>query len=640
MRIPFVGPSSRVRSQDQSGQVTDNWYLELSEDDAKTPLSLLPTPGLLRKVDISFDNANPSGRIRGLLVAGEKLYAVSGRGVYSLDTGFNPTYLGALTSGAGQVSMAASDLEIIIVDGVNGYIIDIAAGTLTQITDEDYPSGCTVTFYLDSRFYVLGDGSAKIYKSGILDGLSWDGSEFASAEGAPGALIAAIIDHREAWLFKAESGEVWINTGNADFTLERQAGAAIEVGCAAPNALCRMDNSIVWLAASDEGRGIVYRADGYRPQRISTHAIEYAIGQWERLDDAVAYTYQQEGHTFYVLTSPSASETWVYDAATTKWHQRSWYEIPPVPIPPLEIALSPSSSSVSGDINDATITSALIESTVTGGVLPYSFEWTKVSGDDFALGFLATDPDQTFSTSTPAESVTYEGVWRCTVTDNRGTTATADVALSQDWVFSVQYAAWNPADAISGSVVITNGNKTAEILPYVSGPNRQVHSAFQIKGVEPLIRCFEYRLDKVVLSANTVQLGVVRTTSGSDAIWFTRSNTIAAQLRVTGTGAAVGGYSETPVGAEPQVGDIWGFVFDMSNTAPTLQVYLNGTAIGPLHTLAAGWYDVSSATGIWLVFRFNGSSGTGEYTATVRTLPSEMTYFANYGADTGFWRAV
>jgi hypothetical protein len=327
MRIPFVGGSSRVRAQDQSGQVCDNWFIEVSENEAKTPLALLPTPGLLTKVDIAESNSNPKGRIRGLLPVDSTLYAVSGRGVYSLDTAFNTTYIGALASGAGQVSMVSNGLQVGILDGVNGYIIDIAAGTLTQISDVDFPSGCTTLIYLDSWFFALGDGTAKIYKSGILDGTDWDGAEFASVEGAPGELIAGIVDHREVWLFKAGSAEVWINTGNADFPLERQGSGFIEVGCAARNALCKMDNSIVWLSASDEGHGIVYRADGYRPQRISTHAIEYAISRWERLDDAVAYVYQQEGHTFYVLTSPSASETWVYDAATTKWHQRSWYEL-------------------------------------------------------------------------------------------------------------------------------------------------------------------------------------------------------------------------------------------------------------------------------------------------------------------------
>jgi len=69
----------------------------------------------------------------------------------------------------------------------------------------------------------------------------------------------------------------------------------------------------------------VYRANGYTGQRVSTHAVEYAIAQYDVISDAIAYTYQQEGHAFYVLTFPSANATWVYDASTQAWHERgSW----------------------------------------------------------------------------------------------------------------------------------------------------------------------------------------------------------------------------------------------------------------------------------------------------------------------------
>jgi hypothetical protein len=44
------------------------------------------------------------------------------------------------------------------------------------------------------------------------------------------------------------------------------------------------------------------------------------------LADAVGYTYQQDGHTFYVLNFTDADTTWVYDAATGAWHERAGFE--------------------------------------------------------------------------------------------------------------------------------------------------------------------------------------------------------------------------------------------------------------------------------------------------------------------------
>jgi hypothetical protein len=86
-----------------------------------------------------------------------------------------------------------------------------------------------------------------------------------------------------------------------------------------------LDNAIFWLGSDARGNGIVYRANGYTGQRVSTHAIEYAIASYSDISDAVAYTYQQEGHPFYVLTFPTAGKTWVYDVSTQSWHERAGF---------------------------------------------------------------------------------------------------------------------------------------------------------------------------------------------------------------------------------------------------------------------------------------------------------------------------
>jgi hypothetical protein len=86
-----------------------------------------------------------------------------------------------------------------------------------------------------------------------------------------------------------------------------------------------MDNGLFWLGRDRRGEGIVYRANGYSGIRISTHAVEWQIQQYGDISDAIAYTYQQDGHSFYVLVFPSANTTWVYDAATQAWHERAGF---------------------------------------------------------------------------------------------------------------------------------------------------------------------------------------------------------------------------------------------------------------------------------------------------------------------------
>jgi hypothetical protein len=117
-----------------------------------------------------------------------------------------------------------------------------------------------------------------------------------------------------------------VNTGTADFPFERSGNTFIEHGCAAAGTVAKLDNTVFWLGQDDRGGLVVWRAQGYTPTRISTHAIEHAIQGYGTFSDAFSYTYQQEGHAFYVLTFPTADKTWSYDVATGQWHERAWKE--------------------------------------------------------------------------------------------------------------------------------------------------------------------------------------------------------------------------------------------------------------------------------------------------------------------------
>jgi hypothetical protein len=162
--------------------------------------------------------------------------------------------------------------------------------------------------------------------SQLLDGTSVDPLDFKSSEGSPDGVVGIIADHRQLWVFGTDSVEVWYNAGSADFPLERIQGAFNEIGCVSAYSIAKLDNGLFWLGTDARGQGIVYRANGYTGTRVSTHAIEYAIAQYGNISDAIAYTYQQEGHAFYVLTFPSGNATWVYDVSTQAWHERAGFD--------------------------------------------------------------------------------------------------------------------------------------------------------------------------------------------------------------------------------------------------------------------------------------------------------------------------
>ena len=218
--------------------------------------------------------------------------------------------------------MADNGTQLFIAANPQGYIYNAQTDVFQQITDPDFPGAVTVG-YIDGYFVFNEPNSQKIWVTQLLDGTSVDPLDFASAEGNPDDVVAVFVDHREVWVFGDNSTEVWYDAGLTDFPLTRIQGAFNELGCAAPYSIAKMDNQIYWLGKDARGQGIVFRAAGYIGQRISTHAIEWQMQEYANLEDAVGYTYQQDGHSFYVLNFPTANTTWVFDVATGAWHERA-----------------------------------------------------------------------------------------------------------------------------------------------------------------------------------------------------------------------------------------------------------------------------------------------------------------------------
>lgn len=316
MKTPILGSSYVARSPNAADSRMVNLFPEVVPEGGKEPGFLMRAPGL------RLLNTVGTGPIRGMWVMADVGYVVSGKSLYKLNNSFAPTYLGDVYPGTAPVSMADNGTQLFIACNGPSYIFDRSTGTLSKITDPDFPGALTVSF-LDGYFVFNEPNSQRIWITQLYDGMNIDALDFASAEGSPDGVVGQIVDHRECWVFGTNSVEVWYNAGTADFPLQRVQGAFNEIGCAAAFSIAKMDNGIFWLGKDARGQGIVYRANGYTGQRISTHAVEWQIQQYGSMSDAIGYTYQQDGHSFYVLVFPSANTTWVYDAATGSWHERA-----------------------------------------------------------------------------------------------------------------------------------------------------------------------------------------------------------------------------------------------------------------------------------------------------------------------------
>jgi len=327
VKTPILGQSYIARSINAADNRLVNLFPEAIPDGGKEAGFLNRAPGL------QFLQTVGTGPIRALWAHqtnGSDFYVVSGIQVFKLtSTSATPQLLGTV-SGTGPVSIADNGATIFFACNGPSYTYFEPTGEFNQITDENFPGAVTVA-YIDNLFVFNEPNSQRIYSVDTVDPVTatyiyplvFNATDVSSADGSPDGVVAINVDHRQMWVFGTDSVEVWYNAGLANFPLTPVQGAFNEIGCAAPYSVAKLDNALFWLGTDARGQGIVYKNNGYSGIRVSTHAIEYAIAQYGNISDAVAYTYQQEGHAFYVLNFPSASKTWVYDVSVQAWHERA-----------------------------------------------------------------------------------------------------------------------------------------------------------------------------------------------------------------------------------------------------------------------------------------------------------------------------
>jgi len=146
---------------------------------------------------------------------------------------------------------------------------------------------------------------------------------FASKDGSPDNLVSLIVDHREVYLLGEVSSEVWVDTGTYPFPFQRIPGTSTQHGIVAPFSVARLGNSFAYLSRNIRGQSQIVQMNGYIPQRISTHAVENTLVN-EYVEDAIAFTYQLEGHEVYVISFPTLDLTWAFDITTGMWHKWLW----------------------------------------------------------------------------------------------------------------------------------------------------------------------------------------------------------------------------------------------------------------------------------------------------------------------------
>ncbi len=328
METPFFGGTYESKSSNVADDRCINLYPELIETkEGKRIGAFYSTPGQQYQATIIQSSGDVVGPVRGMhtITRQNVQVIVSGNRVVTRTMNGAQTLIGHLNTSSGPVSIIDNGTQFLVVDGYQGWCWNGASWVLTPLVQP------VVAVYQDGFGLANSYNTQQFYQSNLNDLSTWDPLNYSSADADPSPIIGMASLFRQIWIFKTTSTEIWNNAGLNGFAFQRMQGAFIEKGCVAPYSVSDCGGErVLWLGQDARGAVSVFINNGYSAQRISTHAIDYQLLNYINasqagVTDAIAFSYNQAGHTFYVLTFPSGNATWVYDFTTKLWHERGQF---------------------------------------------------------------------------------------------------------------------------------------------------------------------------------------------------------------------------------------------------------------------------------------------------------------------------
>ena len=245
-----------------------------------------------------------------------------------------------------------------------GYLIVNDSGTDAFYTSYQYPFEVedtqTPAFYEKRREFIdwwmtLTDEQRADYKKGeikdgnylkykeFIDGTASDEPEkydlfrvntvqFAQygfvtySEWQPDNTIALASNGKYLYTFGERSYQIFSYNDDANNPFTSPNNAAGNIGIKAPNSLCVLGQTVIWLGSSDIGENGVFMLSGTELKRVSTTDIERELKTIVNPENGYSSVWMENHHTFWSITFEDSEKTFVYDGEEDAWHYRASYD--------------------------------------------------------------------------------------------------------------------------------------------------------------------------------------------------------------------------------------------------------------------------------------------------------------------------
>lgn len=320
--FPIVGSFAEDAIHKISSSRVVNWYPVLHPD-GKKKWALHPTPGT--KLQTEFGDPGP---VRQLYFFKNIVYAVSNNSMYQMDSAYVVTPLigFTFTTNSGFVRIVANQTQVVFCDGINAYLWDTVALTLTDLATVIPPGVLPADIAYMDGFFIVADGlTNRFYCSNIDTGLTaWGALNYAQANSTPTFLKGIARLKRRLFIFGEFSTEVWLDAGQANFPFRRDDNLLFEHGLESAASLVEGFEKLFYLSRNSDGVDAVKMVEGAYPVDISTYELNNLIQTLPDTNKAVGTIKKQDGVILYKITI--ANRTFVYNVTLSSESKRIWHE--------------------------------------------------------------------------------------------------------------------------------------------------------------------------------------------------------------------------------------------------------------------------------------------------------------------------
>jgi hypothetical protein len=327
--FPIIGGSNQQLIPAFDSQASVNWYPLI--DPVSGDSALYPYAGskLVASPNVGLNNFK--GRTRGAQNTEVQAFFTIGDIVFSMDTSFATTQIGAISTSVGEMCTTTGGDYLVLVDGASKWYYNIVTDSFLPIDDADAPVSPTNVceqqgYFLFNEAGTQDDIESAQYNPNKFDELNRIFINYKSSALSYPLVCQESINGRIV-SFTTGFIEIMSNQGKAGFTFRPDPNLIFSYGIPSQNAVAKgiggsMGEDIpdfLIFVTNTVGLRKVMITYGQAPRVISSPSMEYKLNKLTNIADCASFVWTVNGQTFFQISFTTDNVTYAYNLNSKQW---------------------------------------------------------------------------------------------------------------------------------------------------------------------------------------------------------------------------------------------------------------------------------------------------------------------------------